>query len=188
MNATENTAPIHRWTRRQYDDMVMAGIFTGEERVELIDGYIIDMSPQSSLHATAVQLVEEALRSAFAGKAYSVRTQLPLALDDLSEPEPDIAVVTGSPRDYKHDHPTTAVLVVEVAGASARQDQGIKKALYARNNIQEYWIVNLDTDRVEVYRQPHGDTYRDCTILRRENSISPLQRAEYTVVAADLLP
>ena len=119
-----NTSEVHRWTRKQYDCMVAAGIFYPDVRVELIDGYIVDMSPQSSVHAVTVQLVEEALRLAFP-KGYDVRTQMPLALDDMSEPEPDVAVVPGSPRDYLDDHPTTAVLIVEVARVSLGMDHRV---------------------------------------------------------------
>ena len=182
-----NTSEIHRWTRKQYDCMVAAGIFYPDVRVELIDGYIVDMSPQSSVHAVTVQLVEEALRLAFP-KGYSVRTQMPLALDDMSEPEPDVAVVPGSPRDYLDDHPTAAVLIVEVARVSLGIDQSLKKSLYARNGIEDYWIVNLDASRVEVYRQPQGDSYRSERRLYRGDTIQPLAQPQYSIPVTELLP
>ena len=85
---------VHRWTRQQYENMVTSGIFHPEERLELVDGNIFDRAPQSSFHAAAVQLAENALRSVF-GTGYTICVQMPLALDDNSEPEPDIAVVIG---------------------------------------------------------------------------------------------
>ena len=127
---------IHRCTRHEFERMVGLGVFT-DKRVELIDGYIIDIVPQSSLHALAIRKTEETLRRALACE-YEIRSQMPLALDDASEPEPDVAVVPGKMQDYRDSHPTTALLVVEIAYASLDKDQDLKKALYARNAIQEY--------------------------------------------------
>src|SRR5262245_24175981 len=104
--------------------MIDARVFAPGDRVGLVDGGIGTMTPQNSGHATAVSLVEIALRRAFATAAY-VRAQLPLALDPDSEPEPDIAVVAGSPRDYRDAHPSSALLVVEVADASLVFDRTI---------------------------------------------------------------
>ncbi len=89
---------------------------------------------------------------AFSRLDYTVRNQMPLALDENSEPEPDVAVVPGKARDYTQAHPTTAVLVVEVADATLRLDRKTKQAVYARNGIAEYWIVNLKDNSLEVYR------------------------------------
>ena len=108
--------------------MVEAGVLAPGERAELIDGEVLAMTPQGSLHATAVVLVEEALRAAFAA-GYVIRVQMPLALDPSSEPEPDVAVVRGSPRDYRDAHPTSALLVVEVANATLGYDRDQKGSL-----------------------------------------------------------
>src|SRR5262245_14333663 len=99
-----------------------AGVFQPGERVELIDGEILEMAPQKSRHAAAVTLVGDALRIAY-GSGFHLRIQLPLALDPYSEPEPDVAVIVGSPRDYRDSHPTSAVLVVEVADTSLEHDR-----------------------------------------------------------------
>jgi len=93
--------------------MIEAGIFGPEERVELIEGEIVEMSPEDPAHSVGIQLAAEALRLAF-GTGFHIRVQLPMALDD-SEPEPDVAVVRGSIRDFRDSHPSTAVLIVEVA-------------------------------------------------------------------------
>ncbi|MDQ2696324.1 MAG: Uma2 family endonuclease [Pseudomonadota bacterium] len=181
-----NPAPLHRWTRRQYERMVATGVFDCAERVELIDGSIIDMAPQSSRHSTAVRLVEEALRKAF-GKGFDIRVQMPLAVDDRSEPEPDVAVVTGAPRDYRDAHPRTAVLVVEVADTSLALDRGGKRALYARNAIPEYWIVDVNRARLEVCRQPLQGDYQVRDVLDGNAAVQPLAGGS-AVAVADLLP
>jgi Uma2 family endonuclease len=180
-------APVHRWTRQQYENMALLDLFEPETRVELLNGVIIDMSPQRSFHATAVCLAEDVLRGAFKG-SYTVRNQMPLALDENSEPEPDVAVVPGKARDYTQAHPTTAVLVVEVADATLRLDRKTKQAVYARNGIAEYWIVNLKDNSLEVYRDPQGDQYRSRMTLRHGETVAPLARPDHPIAVTDLLP
>ncbi|HAS50624.1 MAG TPA: hypothetical protein DCS21_02290 [Gammaproteobacteria bacterium] len=180
-------APVHRWTRQQYENMALLDFFQPEARVELLDGVIIDMSPQRSFHATAVCLVEDALRGVFQS-GYVVRNQMPLALDAQSEPEPDVAVVRGRTRDYTQAHPTTAVLVVEVADTTLRLDRKTKQAVYARNGIAEYWIINLKTPALEVYRNPQGDQYRSQMTLRPGETIAPLAQPDSVIAVIDLLP
>lgn len=174
----------HRWSRRQYESMITLGIFEPEERLELLGGEVLTMSPQSSRHATAVQLVAEALRERCSPGVH-VRSQLPIALDDHSEPEPDVAVVRGNARDYREAHPTHAELLVEVADSSLTYDRGPKRAAYASNGIPEYWIVDLEARQVEVYRQGEGDTYRDITRLDAQQSVS---FAGEPIPVAELLP
>jgi Uma2 family endonuclease len=176
-----------RWTRDEYYRMADSGILRPDDRVELIDGEILTMAPQKSPHATAMQLAYEALREAF-GDGFHVRPQLPLALDETNEPEPDLAVVAGSPRDYAEDHPSTAVLVVEVAETSLGFDRGVKKALYARFGIPEYWIVDLIERLVEVYRSPQGPDYREQRVLTDADSIAPFGPPAAVIAVADLLP
>src|SRR5262245_32203925 len=115
MRKTQDSELQHRrWTRLEYERLVEGGIFLPGERVELIDGLLLVAEPQSSSHYVAVRLVESALARAF-GLGWDVRTQAPIALEDTSEPEPDVAVVRGELRDYTRAHPTDPVLVVEVA-------------------------------------------------------------------------
>ena len=98
-----------RWTRKEYDRLVELGVLHEDEPIELVDGEMVVREPQHTPHATATQLVAEALRDAF-GRGWQVRTQLPVALDDDSEPEPDVTVVRGDARDFLGDHPSTAAL------------------------------------------------------------------------------
>nr|WP_304187421.1 Uma2 family endonuclease [Rhodothermus marinus]MBO2490676.1 Uma2 family endonuclease [Rhodothermus marinus] len=179
----------YRWTREAFEKLAEVGLIEPDARLELIDGEILQkMSPQSSRHATAVLLVAEALRSVFASPAYTVRVQLPLALGPYSEPEPDVAVVEGTPRRYREAHPSTAVLVVEVADASLAFDRTRKAALYARAGIPDYWIVNLLDGVLEVHRQPEGDAYRERLVLPSQERVRPLARPEVEIAVAELLP
>ncbi len=188
MNAVLNL-PMeqHRFSRAQYEQMIDAGVFGPEDRLELLDGEIIDMAPQKSRHATAIRLLEEALRTAF-GKGFDVRVQLPLNLDDRSEPEPDLAVVAGSPRDYRDAHPETALLIVEVAETSLAYDRIRKLAAYARAGIPEYWILDLAGEALEVCRHPERDVYAERRILKAGERIAPMAAPGCEVAVADLLP
>ncbi|MCS6831334.1 MAG: Uma2 family endonuclease [bacterium] len=177
-----------RFTREEYHRLGELGFFRGE-RVELIEGDIVRMSPVSPLHGEVVTLIAETLWNLF-GKGYRVRVQQPLAIGD-SEPEPDIAVVAGKPGDYREAHPTTALLVVEVAQTSVEYDREVKAPLYARAGVPEYWIVNLDEGCIEVYRDPaplgEGYAYRSRRLYTRGEQIAPLQKPEATVKVEELL-
>jgi Uma2 family endonuclease len=177
----------HRWTRLEYERMAEAGVFDSSMRIELIDGEVFDMPPQSTRHYTAIRLVERALREVF-GDGFDVRTQGPLAINETSEPEPDVAVVAGSPRDYRLTHPSTAVLICEVADSSLGFDRVRKKRTYAHNGIGEYWILDLNASALEVYRAPQGDDYLTKQTLAGPDSIAPLDAPMRPVRVADLLP
>ncbi len=167
--------------------MAEAGVFEPNQRLELIDGEVLQMSPQSTRHFTAIRLAERALSRLFA-TGYDVRSQGPIAIDGDSEPEPDIAVVEGSARDYAAAHPTTAVLIVEVADSSLGFDRIAKKRLYARNGIPEYWILDLHTAALEVYRDPRGDDFLSKQTIDRAGAVAPLAAPHTRVAVADLLP
>lgn len=186
------TIQTKRWTRQEYDRMAEAGIFNPDERVELLDGEILVMTPQNSPHSVAIGLVHEALQRAF-GPGYWVRVQMPLIVDPDSEPEPDVAVVPGLPRDYVKAHPNTALLVVEVADTTLDKDHERKAPIYARAGIPEYWIVNLVDRRLEVYRDPIAPPgqparYRSSRTVTHTETISTLSTAQTSIAVADLLP
>lgn len=180
------------WTREEYDRLVATGIFHPDERLELVNGEILTMSPQGSLHATAVRLMEEALRTGF-GHGFDVRVHMPLALGPHSEPEPDLAVVVGTPRDYRTAHPHTASLVVEVADTTLSYDRNTKATLYACAGIPEYWIVNLLERQIEVFHEPqqmsqHNVAYHAHRIYLSSESISPRLHPHAIIIVTDLLP
>ena len=183
----EATTLHYRLSRTEYDRAVEAGVFDPDARLELVDGELLAMTPQGSRHATGVDLVADALRRAF-GAGCHVRMQLPLALDDYSEPEPDAAVVTGGIRDYRETHPATALLVVEVSDDTLRRGRSVKQRLYARGGIPEYWILALPEARLEVRRDPAADGYRSVSLHGAGETVAPLARPEARIAVDDLLP
>ncbi|HEY7216008.1 MAG TPA: Uma2 family endonuclease, partial [Thermoanaerobaculia bacterium] len=172
----------------EYERLASRGFFAGR-RVELIDGIIYDMTPQKSSHATAFRLAQECLRTVFPpGEGYEIRGQLPLVLGEDSEPEPDLAVVAGGIRDFRDSHPTTALLIVEVADSSLLHDRKQKIPLYARCGIPETWLLNLPRKALEVYRDPIDGVYRTRMVLRVGDTISPVSRPEASVAVGEMLP
>lgn len=147
----------HMWTRLEYERMIEEGVFSPTARFELIDGEIITMAPQGSHHATSLQILADYVGRLF-GSGFHVRAQLPLALGEYSEPEPDIAVVKGSIHDYRYSHPESAELVVEIANSTLVYDR-LKSHLYAKHGIPEYWIVNLKDTILEVFQGLESDHY-----------------------------
>ena len=189
------THPAYRhWTRKEYDRLVELGILHEDEPIELIGGQMIVAEPKGSPHATAIGLTAEALRVAF-GPGWVVRVQDPVALDDESEPEPDVVVVPGRWRDYRAEHPSRPALIVEVAESSLRFDRRHKGSVYARAGVADYWIVKLQRGVLEVYREPvvaaaalYGWKYASVRTLKAHATISPLAAPDATVTVADLLP
>jgi Uma2 family endonuclease len=182
-----------RWRRVEYERFVDLGIFVGE-RLELLDGLLVVQEPQGSPHAAIVAHIGQVLASAF-GPGWHPRLHSPLALDDDSEPEPDVAMVAGAPRDYVRAHPSTAALIVEVADSSLRLDRRLKGGLYARAGLPEYWILNLVDGVLEVHREPqpaadaaYGWVYRFVDILRPPATVTPLAAPGARIPVADLLP
>jgi Uma2 family endonuclease len=178
---------IRRWTREEYERMVEDGYFRPDERVELVEGVIYGMSPQKSWHASVLQALQENLLPIF-GKDYSVRFQLPLALSDDSEPEPDVAVVRGHWRDFVAAHPSTALLVIEVAETTLVYDRKSKGAVYALAGIPDYWILNRAGACLEIYREPRNRTYQSRKVLKAGDFVSPLARPEASISVAEILP
>ncbi|MDQ7844214.1 MAG: Uma2 family endonuclease [Armatimonadota bacterium] len=175
------------WTREEYDRLIAVGALRPEARVQLIQGEIVEMTPQSAAHATALRRVQKVLDAVFSA-GYDVRAQLPLALGELSEPEPDIAVVPGSLEDYRAHHPTTAALVVEVADTTLQFDRTRKQEIYAAARIPEYWIVDLVDAVLEVYRDPQGASYRTAMRLTPGQQITPLAAPQASVDIDALFP
>lgn len=176
-----------RWTRADFDRVIETGGFGPEDRIELLDGELWEMTPQGSRHAVVCELVMRAAIKAF-GEDVSVRGQSPIALDLLSEPEPDIAVVRGSARDFVEAHPQEALILIEVSESSLPYDRGRKLAAYARNTVPEYWLIDLIAETVEVYRDPRGDRYASMSALKRGDTVSPLHAPDVSIAVADLLP
>ena len=184
---------LRRWTRAEYDRLVDLGMLD-REPVELIGGHLVVAEPHGSYHASALGAAGDALRAALP-PGWLVRVQLPVALDDESEPEPDLAVVPGEWAEYRAAHPSCPALVIEVSESSLAFDRGEKGSLYARAGIGDYWIVNLVDRILEVYREPEPDPaalygwrYRVVRRLQRTDVVSPLALPSVRVGVAALLP
>ena len=184
---------LKRWGRVEYERLVDFGVFEGEP-LELIGGQLMVAEPKGSEHAAAVDMAYVALLSAIPA-GWTVRGQNPLALDDESAPEPDLAVVRGSAADFRHAHPTLPVLVIEVAESSLQFDRVTKGSLYARAGIADYWIVNLIDRVVEVHRDPAADLtapfgwrYASVERLRPPGAVTPIGVPATPVRLATLLP
>ena len=157
-----------RYTVERYFRLVDDGLIERDDRVELLEGVVVSMSPQNPPHATTVSKVARAL-AALVGERGAVRVQLPFLAGAASVPEPDVAVVPGSEDAYMTTHPTTALLVVEVADTSLAQDRLTKAAIYAAAGVPQYLLVNLRDDCVEVFRRPDpvARAFGDVGIARR---------------------
>ena len=173
-----------RWTCAEFHRFGDMGVFEGR-RAMLIDGVILEEGPMNPPHAITLELVEGALRSAF-GSGWRFRSQSPLVLGQDLDPEPDFAVIAGTPRGNS-GHPTTADLVVEVADSSFDFDTNEKRLIYARAGIREYWVVDINGRRLLVYRDPRAGDYDTQQALGPTDAIAPLAAPAATVRVADLL-
>ena len=185
---------LHRWTRDEYERLVDHGFLDEDDPVELLDGLLLVKEPQHSRHRTSVLLVARAVERAF-GEGWFVQTQSPISLDDRSEPEPDVCVVRGSPRDYVDAHPTRPALIVEVAQSGLPLARGRKATAYARARVADYWIVNLIDRVLEVRREPvpepaapYGWDYALVDVLGPADRVSTLGAPAIQIPVIDLLP
>jgi len=146
--------PIYRLSVEQYRAMACAGILGEDARIELLEGWLVPKMTQNPPHVLVAGLIHDALVGR-GPSGWHVRAGNPVTTAD-SEPEPDLAVIRGSRRDYgeRHPGPQDTALAIEVAGTSLRQDRGTKKRIYARAGIAVYWIVNLKARQIEVYTDP----------------------------------
>lgn len=163
---------LAKWSVDDYHRMIQAGILQAR-RVELLRGEIVEMSPETPLHYTTAKQGAKYLETLLSGKA-EVRFNGPITLAD-SEPEPDIAIVRLPESTYRdrHPHPEDIYWLIEVANTSLKQDLDVKAAIYATAGIPEYWVVNLVTMQITIFRQPVAGQYRQQTTVQ-DGSITPL--------------
>jgi Uma2 family endonuclease len=181
--------PVGLFTVERYFRLVDDGVLQEDDRVELLEGVVVAMAPQNTPHASGVARVTRALIQALGDRAV-VRTQTSFIAGPYSVPEPDVAVVPGRYEDYDHAHPRSALLVVEVADSSLKQDRLTKAMIYAAAAVPEYWIVNVRGQQIEVHRDPESAArrYRNVTIVRRRERVQLVSFPDTTIAADDLLP
>ena len=176
------------FTVDEYYQMAKAGILGPEDRVELIDGEIIQMSPIGDRHAGSVNRLTHLFVATFGGRAV-VSVQNPIQLNNYTEPEPDVLLL--KPRaDYyasKKVWAEDALLVVEVADTTLRYDRDVKVPRYAAAGVPEVWIENLSDEELLVYRNPAGQGYSVCLTLHRGDSVSPVAFPDVTFKVEDIL-
>ncbi len=164
-----------RFTVDDYHRMIDAGILGKDDRVELLDGEIIEMSPIGREHASTVDRLNHLLVRLF-GATHQVRVQGPVELDARSEPQPDLALLEAREDFYRTGHPTPlqTALLIEVALSSLAYDRDVKAPYYAKRKIRELWIVDLTADALLVFRDPEDDGYRSVVRLQRGALVTPL--------------
>ncbi len=157
----------------EYYRMAAAGVLSENDRVELIEGEIIEMNPIGSRHAACVARLTEFLGRLAGGEAI-VWVQNPVQVNDFSEPLPDVALLKRRDDFYAQANPQPAdvLLIIEVADSSVEYDRDIKTPLYAGAGIPEVWLVNLPEETIEIYTSPVGDTYREIRIVKRGESLA----------------
>jgi Uma2 family endonuclease len=171
-----------------YHRMAADGLFSEDDRVELIDGEIVEMTPVGDWHCGGVRRLDDLFTTAL-GRRVLVDKQNPVKLGNWSEPEPDLALLARRDDYYVSRTPTPddVFLIVEVADSSAGYDRRVKAPLYAREGIREYWLLDLPAGLVEVYRQPGPNGYREVRRIHRGDSIAPEAFPDVLFAVSDLL-
>jgi len=185
MSVLRNT---YRFSTEEYARLGEAGIFSEDDRVELLDGELILMSPIGSRHAAIVKTLNRAL-SQLCGERFLIGVQDPVILDDASEPEPDLSLLEPREDAYASALPRAehVQLIIEVSDASLDYDRGPKLAAYARNNIPEVWVVNLIANTIEMHRAPAGQTYKERTVFQRGDTLNPACAPEVSLAVSSIL-
>ncbi|MGK7924888.1 MAG: Uma2 family endonuclease [Spirulina sp.] len=180
--------PTRLWTVEEYHKMIEAGILTENDKVELLEGRIVQMPPQSPFHAGTTQRTDEYLKNRLRGLA-SVRIQLPITLS-TSEPEPDIAVVRIDPNFYCDRHPQAEdiLLLIEIAVTTFDKDYREKAPIYARANIPEYWLLNVSDRQAYIFRDPSPSGYQSQHQLSATEGIVPLAFPDLEISLSELFP
>ena len=177
----------YRFSVEEFHKLGEAGIFRPRDRVELLDGEIILMSPIGIRHVQAVNWINECLVEQ-ARRRYLVSPGNPVWLDEHSEPQPDMMLVPRVRKMERHPRPEDVFLLVEVSDSSLAYDRERKLTAYTKAGVREYWIVNLQQDILEVFRQPADGKYQVVLTFTVGQTLSPLAFEDVTVTVADIIP
>jgi Uma2 family endonuclease len=178
----------HRFTVDEYHRMGEAGVLHEDDRVELIEGQVVQMTPIGRHHAGCVTYLNSTLASR-AGARGLVSPQNPVILGTYLEPQPDLTILRPRADYYRDAHPEAAdvLLLIEVADSSLDYDRGVKVPLYAGAGVPEVWIVNLPDDVVEVFLGPGGARYGDVRTARRGETVTPSALPHLSLRVDDIL-
>ncbi len=168
--------------------MAAAGVLRADDRVELIEGEIVEMNPIGSRHAACVGRLTEYL-GRLVGREAIVWVQNPVQVNDYSEPLPDVTLLIRRDDFYAqaNPQPSDVLLIIEVADSSVEYDRDIKIPLYAGATIPEVWLVNLPKETIEIYTQPIGDAYREIRIVKRGESLASKSIPDLSIDAEVIL-
>ena len=187
-NLMQIEATRKRFTVDDYYRMAEAGILNERDRVELIEGEIVEMSPIGVRHAMSVNRANMILARAVGDRAV-VSVQNAFRINRYNEPQPDVILVRPREDFYGHGHPRPedVILLIEVSDTTLRFDQKVKLPIYARSGVPEVWIVDLNNDVIRVYRQPKGNIYSVVETKARTESVSAIAFPEVAIKVEDLL-
>lgn len=179
---------VHRLRVEDYEKMIEYGIFDEDDKIELWEGVLVEMSPKNVNHSTAMTLATDYFYENLRKRGV-IRVQDPIRLDDYSEPEPDLVLVNLPVSNYALGHPTPAdvLLILEIADSTVKRDRE-KAKNYARNGIVQYLILNLNTREIEDYREPGTDGYRQKRTYKQDEKFSLVVFPEIEIAVAELLP
>jgi Uma2 family endonuclease len=180
---------IRPLTVQEYHQMAEAGILRPDERVELLDGHLFSMAAKGTAHSSATTRTRRVWERKL-GDHVLIRVQEPVQLNEYSEPEPDLAIVMVDPLDYATNHPQPAQVywLIEVSDSSLAFDCGTKATAYAKANIQEYWVLDVQDRKLTVMQSPQAGEYQSQVVLTEEMPIAPLAFPDYQVEIRDMLP
>ena len=163
----------HRFTLSEYEKLVTAGVFTPEDKVELIRGEFIDMSPMGESHIVSIMSFNQRLVLTYHEEA-EVLVQCPVVMNDNSAPEPDFALLKKRDYSKRKPHAEDVLLLIEISDSTLRYDREVKLPLYAESGVPEVWLQNVQDQRLEVYTEPNQNIYRTHLIYLPNESVCPL--------------
>lgn len=186
--ATVQVSKKRLFTVEEYHRMGESGILREDDRVELLEGEIVAMSPIGVRHANVVRRLNQLFTTKLGGRAI-VDVQNPVRLNARSEPQPDVMLLKPKPDFYSSAHPGAedVLLLIEVADTSGDIDREIKLPLYARHNIQEVWLVDIIAETVEAHRSPSNGTYAEKVVFTRAQSLAPQSFDDLKLAVVDIL-
>jgi Uma2 family endonuclease len=182
--------PLRLWTVEEYHRMAEVGILQPDEPVELVAGQIIrKMSPQGTPHATTIRILRRLFEQRL-GEQVLVQTQLPIQLNDFSEPEPDIALIMADELRYLDHHPlpSEVYLVIEIADSTLKRDCEVKALDYASSGIKDYWVLDVNNRQLHVFREGTSEGYGSEVILGENEQVSLLEFPDLSISISEMLP
>lgn len=188
-NFNGQTVKLRQITVEEYDAMIENGVFDEDDRVELLNGAIVDKMPKGTKHSSANDRINKIFYKNFSEKVI-IRNQNPIWLDEFSEPEPDLVLAKPKADEYENSHPTPEeiLLIVEIADSTLNYDRNSKGAAYARAGIKQYLLLNVQEKTLEDYREPSADGFQSKQTYRSGQSFNLVAFPETALAVKDFLP